>query len=80
MDNTSTDPDVERGLYGKYHVERAHDPEGKHAYCPYFVLDIRHDIHARSALAAYADSCQAEYPHLADDLRRMLDHEGAADG
>lgn len=65
------DTDHERGLYGKYHVERidgSSEPGGKHADCKYFVLDLTHDKHALPALEAYALSCQDEYPLLAQDL------------
>lgn len=68
----TTDSDTERGLYHKYDVRRVNDPEGKHDECWYFVLDPRHDEHARHALAAYADSCEDAYPYLAHDLRRLL--------
>lgn len=44
----------------------------KHGACPLFVLDLVHDVHARAALAAYADSCRAEYPLLAADLWKQL--------
>lgn len=60
--------DRTRGLYAKYHVERV---DGK-AKGPYFVLAYRTDPHARAALAAYADSCRADYPALAADLDAEL--------
>lgn len=63
--------DRARGLYQKYQVWRVNDLNGKHARCSYFVLDPHHDRHAAAALKAYADSCETEYPVLADDLRRM---------
>lgn len=44
----------ERGLYGKYRVERLNDPERKHAECRYFVLDPQHDPIARDAIELYA--------------------------
>jgi len=66
------DSDQVRGLYRKYHVERLHDKTGKHRNCEYFVLDLDHDKHALAALRAYADSCEAEYPLLAADLRGKL--------
>lgn len=66
------DTDTERGVYKKYDVKRRNDPDGKHDECSYFVLDLHHDVHARNALAAYADSCEDDYPDLASDLRRML--------
>ena len=61
-------PETAEGLNRKYDVARLNDPEGKHDECPYFVLDIRHDRHARVALRAYAKSCQQEFPTLAHDL------------
>lgn len=61
-------PDRERGLYGKFHVSRVHDPEGRHANCEYFVLDLEHDKHAAAALEAYAISCGGEFHALAQDL------------
>ncbi|PQM45691.1 hypothetical protein C1Y40_04135 [Mycobacterium talmoniae] len=61
--------DRERGLYDKYRVERA---DGK-AKGPYFVLAYTTDPHAAVALAAYADSCEADYPMLAADLREALE-------
>jgi hypothetical protein len=60
------------GLYHKFTVTRTDGtsaPGQKHDGCEYFVLDITHDPHAYAALRAYADSCQKEYPKLADDLR-----------
>lgn len=67
--------DKTRGLYGKFYVSRVDGsglPGGKHDGCDYFVLDLTHDKHAASALRAYADSCAAEYPLLAADLRAKL--------
>lgn len=64
--------DHNRGLYQKYKVERTDGssaPGGKHESCEYFVLDMAHDKHAYAAVAAYAKSCDAEYPELANDLR-----------
>lgn len=69
------DTDQKRGLYRKYHVERLNDTTGKHTNCPFFVLDLHHDPHALVALRAYADSCRAEYPRLADDLEALIDNE-----
>ena len=60
------------GLYDKFTVFRndgKSKPGGKHCGCEYFVLDLDHDPHAIAALFAYADSCSAEYPMLAQDLR-----------
>jgi pyruvate-formate lyase-activating enzyme len=46
---------------------------GEHEMAPYFVLDLRHDPHARIALSAYIQSCGGEYPQLALDLHHWLD-------
>lgn len=67
--------DKTRGLYEKFTVTRndgSSEPGGKHHGCEYFVLDLTHDPHAAAALRAYADSCAADYPLLADDLRSRL--------
>ena len=64
--------DTERGLYRKYRVERLGGTPGKHDECEYFVLDLMHDLHARAALRAYAESCKEEFPNLARDLRKMV--------
>ena len=61
-----------RGLYAKYRITRTDGqsaPGKKHDGCHYFVLDLTHDKHAAPALRAYADSCEAEHPALARDLR-----------
>lgn len=66
--------DRERGVYQKFIVERtdgASKPGKKHADCFYFVIDTDHDKHGVAALRAYADSCAAEYPALAEDLRQV---------
>lgn len=64
----STDPDRERGLYGKYRVEKVNGkPVGA---C--FVLES-HDPHAPAALRAYAESCEKDFRPLAEDLREMAD-------
>lgn len=63
------------GLFNKFNVERTDGksaPGQKHEECEYFVLDIDHDPHALPALKAYADSCEADYPVLAKDLRAKL--------
>lgn len=62
--------DPTRGLYEKFTVRR-NDNSPRHDGCKYFVLDLTHDTHSVAALAAYADSCEAEYPLLAADLRRI---------
>ena len=67
--------DPTRGLYNKFEVRRvdgSSEPGGKHHWCEYFVLDLTHDKHAGAALLAYADSCEAEYPLLARDLRLIV--------
>jgi hypothetical protein len=67
--------DSKLGLYDKYLVQRVDGSSGqgsKHEHCPYFVLDLNHDPHARAALLAYADSCEADYPLLARDLRAAV--------
>lgn len=64
----------ERGLYEKFAVRRTDGtdaPGQKHDNCQYFVLDTTHDPHAAPALRAYANSCAAEYPALAHDLRKL---------
>ena len=66
--------DRTRGIYEKFRVERTDGksaPGQKHESCDYFVLDLTHDPHAYVAIVAYADSCRAEYPLLADDLEEM---------
>lgn len=56
--------DHNRGLYGKYRVEKVNGkPTGA-----VFVLAYANDPHARAALAAYAESCREDYPQLAADL------------
>ena len=67
--------DKSAGLYNKFTVTRndgQSEPGQKHEHCEYFVLDLIHDRHSRAALAAYADSCESEYPLLAADLRAKL--------
>jgi hypothetical protein len=72
----SSDPDSARGLYSKYEVYKI-EPWGTGIRLtdpgPVFVLAYPKDPHARVALAAYAESCQADYPYLAEDLRDLLD-------
>lgn len=99
---TAIDPDRNRGLYGKYRVDKIvqtinpvcpSSPDGWHhktvqhwcSYClgpryeteyvdpgPVFVLAYEKDPHAAVALAAYAQSCEHDYPQLAADLRKLL--------
>lgn len=67
--------DKTRGIFHKFNVTRtdgASEPGGKHHECFYFVLDVDHDPHAKAALKAYAKSCRAEYPKLAEDLDEMV--------
>jgi hypothetical protein len=68
--------DRNRGLYGKFIVERTDGksaPGEKHHDCEYFLLDLNHDKYAVPALRAYAEHCQAEYPALARDLFAKAD-------
>lgn len=63
--------DKNRGLYGKFRVERTDGrsaPGEEHDQCEYFVLDLTHDKHAVPAIKAYAESCQSEFPRLSKDL------------
>lgn len=64
------------GIYEKYRVRRTdgRDRKGQRHYgCDYFVLDLTHDPHAHRAARAYADSCEAENPALAAQLRHKAD-------
>lgn len=73
--------DKNRGLYGKYSVQRTDgqdQPNCKHHLCSLFVLDVTHDKHAIPAIRAYIDSCRKEYPELAIDLMQLL-HKYALD-
>lgn len=75
----SPDPDRDRGLYEKYHVERLDGRDGmgqKHEFCQYFVLDLTHDPYAGHALKAYADAIRHDYPVLARELTEMLGKGG----
>jgi hypothetical protein len=64
--------DDEKGLYNKYEVQRLHDQVGKHDQCEYFVLDLKHDPFAKTALAVYAVQCKDKYPALYEDLIRIV--------
>jgi hypothetical protein len=64
-----TTTDENRGHYGKYVVT---NPDGTPAPGPLFILNYSRDHHARVALAAYADSCQATQPTLSINLRAEL--------
>lgn len=69
--------DREKGLYGKYRVERIGGTPGKHRDCYYYVLDLEHDAYALPALRAYADVCETAYPALAHDLRVLVENRVA---
>ncbi len=61
--------DRQRGLYGKYRVERV---DGKDpGAC--FVLAYEKDPYAWRALADYARECRGEYGPLADDLNAEVE-------
>ncbi|KZL33174.1 MULTISPECIES: hypothetical protein [Rhodococcus] len=69
------------GLTDKYIVRRVDgsDAEGGRNFGRrYFVLSYDSDPHARAALAAYAASCETDYPELAADLRARLNEKKAA--
>lgn len=70
------DDDQRRGFYRKYDVRRLNDPDGKHAECEYFVLDLTHDKFAGPALRSYAVACAEEFPALAADLERRWGKAG----
>lgn len=61
------------GLEQRFNVEKIEDPEGKHASCRFFVLDLDHDKTARSALHYYAVTTENEA--LAQDLLDLLYNE-----
>lgn len=63
--------DTARGMYRKYTVQRM-DGKVEHLSCRHFVLDVDHDPHALPALRAYAVSCRATHPKLADDIEHAL--------
>jgi hypothetical protein len=61
--------------YLKYVVNRVDGKDGpgeKHDGCEYFVLDLTHDLNARTAFAAYAEACHRTNPDLAASIRRKL--------
>lgn len=60
-------------LEKRYEVKRLNDDKRKHQDCWFFVLDIKHDKHAREALRQYIISCSFDYPQLAKDLIRKLE-------
>lgn len=75
------DDDRQRGLYRKYELYRVREDGNGYSRVlvtdPFFVLRYTTDPHAAAALAAYADSCEAEYPVLAAELRELLRSQGA---
>jgi hypothetical protein len=65
----------ELGIYQKFNVTRTDGkdaPGGKHEGDEYFVLNLTTDKHAIPAIATYAESCAADYPALAADLREKI--------
>lgn len=65
----------ELGIYQKFNVTRTDGsdaPGGKHFGDEYFVLNLTTDKHTIPAIAAYAESCAADYPALAADLRTKI--------
>jgi hypothetical protein len=71
QERDTTKPAEQQGLFRKFDVRRTDGsdaPGGKHHGCEYFVLDVRHDPHAKAALAAYAEAVRATHPLLADDM------------
>jgi len=72
-------PQSKRGLYGKYLVRRVDGRDeagGDRENADYFILDLTYDDHARAALAAYAKSCEEQYPALSADLKNKLLGDG----
>ena len=68
-------PKEKLGVFRKFKVTRTDGESArgkKHARCRYFVLDIDHDPHARTAIWAYAKSCARMNPKLAQDLRQWV--------
>ena len=64
-------PAEQQGVFRKFDVRRVDGsdaPGGKHHGCRYFVLDMDHDQHAASALAAYAASCAVTHAALSAEL------------
>lgn len=66
-------------MYMKYHVTRVDNsdlPGGKHDGCPLFVLDLRHDPHARIAATRWAQSASASGKRgVAADLIELVGQE-----
>ncbi|HHY6930491.1 TPA: hypothetical protein ACV4T7_004442 [Burkholderia ambifaria] len=72
---------AEQGLYRKFDVRRvdgSDQPGGKHVDSEYFVLDLKHDVHARTAIRAYAVACATTHPHLSVDLMARYELGSAA--
>jgi hypothetical protein len=72
-------PAEAQGAFQKFLVQRVDGsdlPGGKHYGCFNFVLDLSHDPHAIPAIQAYAASCAATHPQLAQEL---VDRFGAAE-
>lgn len=63
--------DWHQGIFGKYYIEHA-DGTPVAPRSQYFVLRLDTDPHARAAIAAYADSVQADNPTLAGELRAWI--------
>jgi hypothetical protein len=80
-DDQPIPPDTERGLYRKYELFRVSNDPGHYfqILTPFFVLRYDSDPHARAALVAYAESCRADYPQLADDLIGEATKHGGLD-
>ncbi|MDB5813507.1 MAG: hypothetical protein JWN23_624 [Rhodocyclales bacterium] len=75
----AVNPDTQRGIYPKYNVSRVDGSdapgERNHGHM-HFVLDLDKlatDAHAKSAIVAYIESCEEEFPLLAEDLRGYVD-------
>lgn len=60
------------GLYKKYNITKA-DGSPVDPSAQYFILCPTTDLHARTALRAYADAVRYENPTLAFDITEMLD-------
>lgn len=70
--------DRDRGLFRKFELYRVKENDQGEIYEhyqvtePFFARKYTTDPHAAVALRAYADSCEADYPVLAADLRTAL--------
>jgi hypothetical protein len=71
-----------QGVFRKYHVRRVDGrdaPGGDRHGDEHFVLNLTRDPHAVPAIAAYARSCEGEFPQLAKDLTEgILARDGGA--